>query len=60
MKLVTFLNLELISSVLFAIVLLVGLAGYVRIVVQSGIVFFYDIRIYLLHAREKTERKMIP
>ena len=52
LKYVTFLNLELISAVLFAIVALVGPRGYVRSLVQAIIVLFM-IAVYEYHRREK-------
>ncbi len=52
LKYVTFLNLELISAVLFAIVALVGPRGYVRLLVQVIIVLFM-IAVYEYHRREK-------
>ena len=51
-KHVTFLNLELISAVLFSIVTLVGPRGYVRSLVQAIIVLFM-IAVYEYHRREK-------
>ncbi len=52
LKYVTFLNLELISAVLFAIVALVGPMGYVRLSIQAIIVLFM-IAVYEYHKREK-------
>ena len=52
LKHVTFLNLELISTVLFAIVALVGPMDYFRLSFQAIIVLFM-IAVYGYHKREK-------
>ena len=52
MKLITFLNLELISSVLFAIVALVGPMEYIRILVLFAIAIFM-IMVFIYYMREK-------
>ncbi len=52
MKIITFLNLELISAVLFAIVTLVGPSGYIRISVQAVIIVFI-LLVLVYYLREK-------
>ncbi len=52
LKYVTFLNLELISAVLFAIVALVGPMNYFRLSVQAMIVLFM-IAVYVYYKGEK-------
>ena len=52
LKLITFLNLELISSVLFAIVVLVGPMEYIRILVLFAIAIFM-IMVFIYYMREK-------
>ena len=52
LKLITFLNLELISSVLFAIVALVGPMEYIRILVLFAIAIFM-IMVFIYYMREK-------
>ena len=52
LKLVTFLNLELILSVLFAIVTLVGPAGFIRAAIQIIIIVFMTLA-YAYYLREK-------
>jgi len=56
LKHVTFLNLELISVVLFAIVALVGPMSYVRLSFQAIIVLFM-IAVYEYHKREGKNHK---